>query len=198
MEWEEEEVLTMEGKHLTTTGATEIARLPPAAADDMRLTSAVAGLINDVYAVAEKGLWADGTSRTTAEEIALLTRARQVAVARVGGRIVGCIRVQQLGNGIGEFGMLAVDPSFRDMGVGREMVRFAEEIARKECCDIMQLEVLVPRDRSCFSTEFLTGWYARLGYKPVRTAAIEECYPDLSPFLIIPCHFVIHHKDLNG
>lgn len=179
-------------------GTLEITWLPPATADDITFTSAVAGLINDVYAVAEKGLWADGTSRTTAEEIVLLTRARQVAVARVGERIVGCIRVRQLGGGIGEFGMLALDPRFRGMGVGRELVRFAEQIARKECCDVMQLEVLVPIDRSYSSTEFLSGWYTRLGYKPVRTAAIEECYPDLSPFLIIPCHFEIYHKDLNG
>jgi hypothetical protein len=54
--------VTMKGKPLTTTEALEIARLPAAAADDIRLTSVLAGLINDAYAVAEKGLWANGTS----------------------------------------------------------------------------------------------------------------------------------------
>jgi GNAT superfamily N-acetyltransferase len=188
----------MKGEPLTTTGVLEMATLPPVAGDDVRLTSAIAGLVNDAYAVAGEGLWANGVRRTTAEQIALFTRARQVAVARVGGRIIGCVRVQQLAGGIGEFGMLAVDPSFRGMGVAREMVRFAEQVARKERYDVMQLEVLVPCNRLHSFTKFLTGWYTRIGYKPARTAAIEEYYPDLSRFLATPCYFIIHHKDLRG
>ncbi len=187
----------MEGKSLTIGGALEIARLSPDAADEIQLTSAVAGLINDAYAVAEKGLWATGITRTTAEEIAVLTQARQVAVARAGGRIVGCVRVRQLDSGIEELGMLAVDPTFRSMGVGRELVRFAEQVARNERCDIMQLEVLVPCDRPYTSPEFLPEWYARLGYEPVGTAAVEEYYPEHAPFLAVPCYFVIYRKDLS-
>ena len=90
------ENVTMKGKHLTITETLEMARLPPVAADDIRLTTAVAELVNDAYEVAGERLWANGARRTTAEEIALFTRARQVAVARVGRQVVGCVRVKQL------------------------------------------------------------------------------------------------------
>jgi hypothetical protein len=48
--------------------------LEPQAADDTRLTERLARLVNDVYAVAEAGLWRDGADRTTAAEIAGLVR----------------------------------------------------------------------------------------------------------------------------
>lgn len=61
----------------------------------------------------------------------------------------------------------------------------------------MQLEVLVPRQWSHPSKEFLTAWYARIGYRPVRTGPLEESYPELAPLLATPCDFVIYHKSLR-
>jgi hypothetical protein len=55
----------------------------------------LADLINRVYAVAEKGPWLPGTTRST-EEITELTRAGQMVVALVNGLVVGAIRVQHL------------------------------------------------------------------------------------------------------
>ena len=178
-------------------GEPEIAILPSAAADDAGITAALADLINEVYAVAEEGLWAAGTSRTTVEGVTELVRAGQIAVAQVRGQIVGCVRVQHLGGGVGEFGMLAVDPSQRSTGVGRELVRFAEQVVREQRCDTVQLELLVPRKWSHPSKEFLASWYARIGYAPVRVGAIEESYPDLAPFLATPCDFVIYRRNFE-
>ena len=55
--------------------------LEPAVADDARLVDQLTGLVNDVYATAESGLWRDGTTRTTASELAELIRAGEIAVA---------------------------------------------------------------------------------------------------------------------
>lgn len=183
---------------MTAAGALEIAMLPSAAADDVQLVAVLTSLINDVYAVAEEGLWARGTSRTSAEEISTLVRAGQVAVARVGEQIVGCVRIQLLECGVGEFGMLAVVPSHRSAGVGGELVRFAEQAVRTHRCETMQLEVLVPRGWSHPSKEFISSWYTRIGYRPVRIGAIEETYPELAPFLATPCDFVIYHRALGA
>jgi GNAT superfamily N-acetyltransferase len=177
--------------------ALEIALLPPAAADDASVTAALTGLINEVYAVAEEGLWADGMSRTNIEGVTELVRAGQVAVARVRGHIVGCVRVHVLGGGVGEIGMLAVVQSHRSTGVGRELVRFAEQAARAQRCDTTQLELLVPRGWSHPSKEFLAGWYTRIGYAPVRAGPIEESHPDLAPFLATPCDFVVYRRNLG-
>jgi hypothetical protein len=40
--------------------------LDPAAGDDARLVDRLTGLVNDVYATAESGLWREGAKRTTA------------------------------------------------------------------------------------------------------------------------------------
>ena len=73
-------------------------------------------LVNRVYAVAEAGLWRDGATRTTEPELAALIAAGQIAVARLRGRVVGVVRVQQLGGGEGEFGMLVAAPEQRGTG----------------------------------------------------------------------------------
>src|SRR5690349_16446985 len=56
---------------------------------DTGLAAEIAGLVNRVYAEAEKGIWADDAARTSAEEIAGLIRAGEIAVVRSGERVVG-------------------------------------------------------------------------------------------------------------
>jgi GNAT superfamily N-acetyltransferase len=181
---------------VTTTGSREIAMLPAAVADDAAQTAGLTSLINGVYAEAEDGLWVEGASRTTVERVTELVREGKIAVARLAGQIVGCVRIQFLGDGVGEFGMLAVLPSSRGTGVGRDLVRFAEQVTKRAGCDIMQLEVLVPRGWSHPSKEFLTDWYTRSGYKLSRIGAIEESYPELAPQLATPCDYMIYQRIL--
>jgi ribosomal protein S18 acetylase RimI-like enzyme len=183
---------------VTITREPEIRSLPPAAADDDAVVTALTGLINEVYRAAEEGLWVEDATRTTAEEVAELTRAGQIAVARLGGRIAGCIRIQRLDGDTSEFGMLAAAPGCRGFGVGRALVRFAEQYSRDAGRDTMQLELLVPREWSHPSKEFLADWYNRIGYKVVRTGTIDEAYPNLAPLLATPCDFVTYQKDLRA
>ena len=166
--------------------------------EDKALAITLSKLINDVYSVAEDGLWADGASRTSVEQIVELMRAGQMSAALADGEIVGCIRVQFLGGGVSEFGMLAVDERHRGRGAGRELVRYAEQAARDGRCETMQLEVLVPRGWSHPSKEFLIEWYTRLGYTQLRVRAIEEAYPELAPFLATHCDLVIYRKNLRS
>jgi GNAT superfamily N-acetyltransferase len=173
-------------------------RIAPAdTAEDTALVIELAVLVNSVYAAAEEGLWADGTLRTTPKRLAEMIAAGQIAVARADEQIVGAVRIQRLDTGVGEFGMLVADPAHRGQGVGRELVRFAERWSREQGLDTIQLEVLVPREWSHPSKEFLTAWYTRIGYRPVRTGQFEEGYPELAPLLATPCDFVIYHKTLR-
>lgn len=176
--------------------AIEIQLLPVGAGSDPLLVKRIADLINEVYAVAEDGLWTGGATRTTAREVAELTRAGEIAVARLDGRVVGCIRVQRLDGRTGELGMLAADPAHRGIGVGRELIRFAERKCRAEDLRTMQLELLVPRDWTHPSKEFLDAWYTRIGYRVVRTGTIDEAYPELASQLATPCDFLVYQKDL--
>jgi GNAT superfamily N-acetyltransferase len=175
----------------------EVQLLPAAESEDSELMARIAELTNQVYAAAEDGLWITGATRTTLDEVVELTRAGEIAVARLSGRVVGCVRVQRLDEGTGEFGMLAADPAHRGVGVGRALVHFAERKSSAEGVRSMQLELLVPRAWTHPTKVFLTAWYTRLGYRVARTGAIEEAYPALAPLLATPCDFVIYQKRLD-
>jgi GNAT superfamily N-acetyltransferase len=172
----------------------EIEVAPATAVEDERVVGEITDLINRVYATAEAGLWVDGAARTTTTETAEMIAADQIALARVDGQIVGSIRIQQLDDGVGEFGMLVADPAHRSKGVGSELIRFAEELSRRRGLTVMQLELLVPRGWSHPTKEYLHAWYTRIGYRPVRTGGVEEMYPHLAPLLATPCDFVVYHK----
>ncbi|MEO3870185.1 GNAT family N-acetyltransferase [Nonomuraea sp. B12E4] len=171
--------------------------LPPETAADAATMSMLSDLINDVYAVAEKGLWQDDAARTNPAEVSRFTGAGEMAVARLSGRIVGCVRLQRLTDDLSEFGMLTAAPESRGLGVGRELVRFAERRSRAEGRHVMQLELLVPRTWAHPSKEFLAGWYGRIGYRVVGVSGIEEVHPGLAGLLATPCDFRVYHKDLR-
>ena len=57
--------------------------LGAAAADDAELMARITELTNQVYTVAEDGMWVPGATRTTLDEVVELTRAGQIAVARL-------------------------------------------------------------------------------------------------------------------
>lgn len=156
----------------------------------------VTELTNEVYAVAEEGLWTEGATRTTVDEVAELTRGGEIAVARLGDEVVGSVRIQRLDEYTGEFGMLVADPAHRRIGIGRELIQFAEGKCRAEGASTMQLELLVPRNWTHPVKVFLDAWYTRLGYSVARTGTIDEAYPALAPLLATPCDFVIYSKEL--
>ena len=56
---------------------------------DRDLVERLTDLINDVYATAERGLWRDGSARTTADAVTGLIRGGAIAVATRDGGIVG-------------------------------------------------------------------------------------------------------------
>lgn len=174
----------------------EVGLLPASASGDVMLVDGLTALVNQVYAIAEKGLWLDGVARTTAAELASLIRASELAVARRAGAIVGCVRVQRLDDYRGEFGMLAANPAQRGTGVGRALLRFAEELCAARGLRMMQLELLVPRHWAHPSKTFLEGWYTRNGYRLIRTDRPEEALPHLAPRLATACEFRIYHKAL--
>jgi GNAT superfamily N-acetyltransferase len=170
--------------------------VPADHAVDRDVVARIVALVNRVYAEAEKGLWLDGVERTTTEEVAAIVGAGELGVARLDGRLVGAVRIQRLGGDLAEFGMLVTDPDHRGLGIGRQLVAFAEDWARNQGCEWMQLELLVPQEWTHPAKEFLRDWYQRLGYLPVRTGRLEEAYPALAPRLATPSDFLIFQKGL--
>jgi GNAT superfamily N-acetyltransferase len=172
--------------------------LDETAGTDAGLVNRLTELINDVYVIAEAGLWRDSATRTSASELAELIGARQLAVASVRGQIAGAVRVHAVSDVTGEFGLLAAAPEHRGIGIGSALVGFAEEHCRDRGLRAIQLELLVPRSWRHPSKEFLDAWYRRIGYRVTRTTSVEESEPQLAPLLATPCHFVVYEKPLRG
>lgn len=170
--------------------------LSASSAADAALVENVAGLVNAVYETSEAGLWVDGARRTNERELAGLIRRGQIAVAGIDGVIVGAVHVKQLDETTGLFGMLVAHPARRGEGIGRELVAFAEQWARARGLIAMQLELLVPRAWRHPSKVFLGEWYERIGYRVVRTSALDESYPELAPQLATECDLLIYRKEL--
>ncbi len=181
---------------MTSTDTIAVRELEPEASQDAALVDQLTGLVTEVYATAESGLWREGTVRTTPSELAGLIAAGEIAVATRGGGIAGVVQVHDVASDTSAFGMLAADPEQRGAGVGRALVDFAERQGRERGLRAMQLELLLPRTWSHPSKEFLKAWYGRLGYRLVRTTTMQEAYPHLAPLLATPCDLEIREKPL--
>jgi ribosomal protein S18 acetylase RimI-like enzyme len=182
-----------------TAAEVAVELLDPAASQEAALVQQLTDLVNDVYAVAEKGLWQDGTPRTTTTEIAGLVAAGEIAVATApDGTVVGSIHLHRIAPDTSEFGMLVAAPDRRGAGIGRALVAFAERTSREQGLRAIQLELLVPREGRHPSKELLAEWYGRIGYPIVRIGRIDDAHPHLAPFLATPCDVQVREKPLGG
>jgi GNAT superfamily N-acetyltransferase len=172
--------------------------LDAAAGQDAALIARLVALINGVYAASENGLWRDAATRTTPAEVARFIEHGEVAVATVGGELAGAVRIQALSGATAEFGLLASDPEYRGIGVGRRLIGFAERHSQERGQRTMQLELLVPGTWRHPDKVFLDDWYRRIGYRVVRRTSVEDLQPQLAPLLATPCEFVVYEKPLAG
>jgi GNAT superfamily N-acetyltransferase len=172
--------------------------LDPRAGADVTSAAELSDLVNDVYAVAEEGIWVDGATRTTPDEMRSFIAAGEILVARSGeGRIVGSVRLHDVAADAAEFGILVAARDQRNLGIGRTLLDHIEQRGRNRGRQAVQLELLVPSDWRRPSKEFLLAWYGRRGYRLVGTAAFEDNYPHLAPLLATPCDLQIHRKVLS-
>jgi GNAT superfamily N-acetyltransferase len=171
--------------------------LAAAQANDEALVEDLVRLINEAYAVGEAGLWQEGATRTEPGEIAEAIRKGGMLAATLDGRLVGCAHVRPLDPDTADLGMVSAETDRWGSGIGRELVRAAEELARSRGVTTMQLELLVPKQGAHPEKDRLRDWYTRLGYQVVRTAPFEEVASHLEPQLAMPCEFLILRKPLS-
>jgi GNAT superfamily N-acetyltransferase len=176
--------------------APEVKLLAPDDAGEKALVEELAGIINGAYAVGEAGLWLEGATRTGPAEIAEAIRSGGMLAATLESRLVGGACVRPLDPGTADLGLMSAAPDRRGRGVGRELVRSAEELMRSRGVTTMQLELLVPKGWVHPEKDRLRGWYTRLGYRVVRPAPFEEVAAHLASQLAVPCEFLIFRKRL--
>ena len=155
-------------------------------------------LINDIYDVAEDGMWKQKGVRTDQQQLMSLINDHSLIVAVSQNTIKGLVKVLKMENDTqGEFGMLVVNPEFRGKRLGSGLIKAAEDWAREWGAKTMRLELLTPRTWKHPDKEFLKEWYTRLGYVPQRTEQFEQYHPYLIEKLKTECDFTVWLKPLN-
>lgn len=175
----------------------KIKLLPPTASTNLADIERITNIVNRVYAASEGDLWESGSVRTSVEEIADFIKDGEIAVAQLKGQIVGSVRVRQVNQETGEFGMLAVDDKYQGSGVGRSLIQFAEQQCEKENLCKMQLELLVPVKGTHPTKVMLKKWYTGLGYRQVCKETVEVSLPKVAHLLTTPCNIIIFQKELG-
>jgi ribosomal protein S18 acetylase RimI-like enzyme len=132
-------------------------------------TGAIASLVQRAYRGDESRLgWTteadllDGQRLDAAElTVKLASPTGEILVGQdADGTIIGCCEVEDRAPGNAYFGMFAVEPRLQGSGVGRLILRSAEELAvSRWSATALEMTVIEAR------TE-LIDWYLRCGYQP--------------------------------
>jgi GNAT superfamily N-acetyltransferase len=174
----------------------DINLIAPEDASDQVVVDELVRIVNAAYAVGESGLWLEGTARVGRGEIAEAIRGSGMLAATREGRLVGCAYVRPLDAGTADLGLVSAAPDQWGSGIGRELVRSAEELMRSRGAMTMQLELLVPKGWVHPEKDRLRRWYTRLGYRVVRSSPFERVAAHLASQLAAPCEFLIFRKPL--
>jgi predicted N-acetyltransferase YhbS len=152
-----------------------------AEASDARQIMAV---INSAFKVAEDFFCFE--DRITLEEVERLFTTGTFLIAESDRVLVGCVYVELKDRDRSYLGLLSVDPSQQQGGLGSLLMTAAEKHCRELGCNIMDIWIVNLR------TE-LTPFYHRRGYVETGTHPFPSEVRTKHP-----CHFITMTKSLNS
>ena len=174
----------------------EVTFLDADQARDNSVVDELVHIVNSAYALGEAGLWQEGAMRTGPAEIAEAIRSGGLLGAALDGRLVGCAYVHPLDAQTADLGLVSTAPDRWGNGIGRALVRTAEDLMHQRGVMTMQLEVLVPKGWEHPGKRRLQDWYIQLGYQVIRTERFDQVAAHLEDQLSTPCEFRIFRKAL--
>lgn len=142
----------------------------------------IAALVNRAF-LAES--WFKSTDRTNAAQVRELLSKGVFLLLEEEARLLACVYLEPRGDRV-YLGMLSVEQDVQGRGLGRRMMREAEEFARRARHVAIDLRIVHVREE-------LPPYYRKLGYVEAGT----EPAPGF-PGVKIPIHFVLMTKSLQA
>jgi GNAT superfamily N-acetyltransferase len=141
---------------------------------------AIVALINRAFAV-EK-FFKTGERIDAAGLVEMLLHG-EFLLLEVGGELIACVYVKITGERA-YAGTLAVDPAQQKSGIGRRMMREAEDFARAHGCEVLDIRIVNVRPE-------LSEIYTKLGFVPTGVESAEVIKSATQPV-----HFITMSKPL--
>jgi len=142
---------------------------------------ALVSLINEAYIVEQ--FFVTGPRISAADILALMENGIVLLGTVPGSEIVGSVYIEPRGDR-GYIGLLSVSPGLQGQGIGRWLMRSAEERLGASGCSVADIRVVSLR------TE-LPPFYEKLGYVHQGTEPFEDSRKTRA------CHFLKMSKDLG-
>ena len=140
----------------------------------------IVDLINRAFSV-EK--FFKSGERTNAGEVADMMRDGHFLLLTAAGALVACVYIEI--NGERAYaGTLAVEPSQQRLGIGRRVMREAEDYARAHGCEVLDIRIVNVRPE-------LAEIYTKLGFVPTGIESAEVIKTATQPV-----HFITMSKAL--
>ena len=149
---------------------------------DARDVPRITRLINQAFEV--EAFFAVG-DRTSDAQVHAKLDVGVFFLAEVRDRLVGCVHVERRDGGRSYISMLAVDPARQRAGIGRQLMRVAEQYCLQAHCTEVLITVINLR------TE-LPPFYRSLGYTEHGTAPYSDAHRATRPV-----HFIVMRKLLG-
>jgi ribosomal protein S18 acetylase RimI-like enzyme len=101
----------------------------------------------------------EGSLRTDAESLHQLIQRHDAVILKYSEhqKIIGCVYLEKKGGRL-YLGMLSVLPEVQSKGIGKQLLKAADEHAREKNCAVIEMTVISVRHE-------LISWYERNGYK---------------------------------
>ena len=185
---------------------------PSVTAKSPELVQHLVDLINTAWLKDDKpprNLHNPGFQRVTNASIESLLRDCQLGIALRPGispepntiprpeEVVGTVALIPLTPSSWEIGMIVCDSKMRSSGIGRQLLRFGEDSARKAGITKAVVTLLVAPGWVHPGKQRLNEWYQRAGYCCVRVEELGSQYEWLLPMLSWPCQLKIFEKALE-
>lgn len=149
---------------------------------DARDVASITHLVNRAFEV--EAFFAVG-DRTSDDQIRAKLAVGAFVLAERRSELVGCVHVEHKDGPRAYISMLAVQPTEQGAGLGRRLMRLAEQHARQAHCTETIITVINLR------TE-LPPFYRRLGYTEIGTKPYADAHRATQPV-----HFIVMAKSLT-
>jgi len=143
---------------------------------------AITALINVAFRRAEDFFIDD--DRIDLHSVLKLMTTGEFLLAEEGSRLVGCVSIERRGEGT-YLGLLSVDPTIQQSGIGSRLVSFAEQRCREQQSEFIDIYIVNLRLD-------LPKFYKKRGWVETGTLPFP---PELQTKM--PCHFITMRKVLG-